>query len=130
MRPVNPLQKLITDRLAELEISQRAAAARSQGLVTTATLNRIVNGHHTAITARVAAGIALALDVPEARVNELARQTANPTQWTNAAKKFPALSPARQDKVMKALLDAIAENEAEQRKRIEKERPHRYRKAR
>lgn len=75
---VNALQQLVLTRLAELGIlgrpmSYRQAVEKARGLVSVPTFAAIANGTHTGkITDRVAEGIALAIDVPVARVYEAA----------------------------------------------------------
>ena len=72
-RTVNDLQKLITDRMAELDLSYRRAATSSGGRVSHATLNSIVTGKHNwRLDESTVEGIAIALDLPISRVRRAA----------------------------------------------------------
>lgn len=130
MGAMNPLQELIQTRLAELDLSQRAAAARSQDLLTAATLNRILKGHHSQVTSRVIAGLALALNVPETVVAKAAKETALPAWWDELARQFGRLTPERAELVAKTLEDALADQSAERRKQFEMAQPNRARRTR
>lgn len=66
------LQKLVADRLAELDLSLRRAAERSGGLLVHTTLHRIVTGSPAAVEPRTIKGIALALQLPEKVVADAA----------------------------------------------------------
>lgn len=127
---LNPLQVLIKERLEELEISQRAAAARSEGLLTAATINRILKGHHHLVTQRVVNGLSLALRLDPDIVAKAAAETALPAQWEEIAKQFGGLSPERQKKVLDTLASALEAEQKERRKRADAERPYRARRAR
>lgn len=71
---VNGLQELVIERLSELgspqrPLSYRAAAARSQGRVSHGTIGRIARGGHPGVLEEATlSGLALALDVPRARI--------------------------------------------------------------
>lgn len=70
------LQRLILDRLSELELSFRDAARRSNGLVSHATLNNITTGRHSGkLTDQTFRGIALAVDLPLSTVADAAGVT-------------------------------------------------------
>lgn len=124
---LNPLQTLIREQLDMQQLSQRGAAARSQGLITAATINRILKGHHHLVTSRAVAGLALALGLPEAAVAEAARATAFPAQWEEISKQFGGLSPERQEAVMTLLIEHLDQQEKERAAQLEKERPYRKR---
>lgn len=130
MGVMNPLQELIQTRLTELDLSQRAAAARSQDLLTAATLNRILKGHHSQITSRVIAGLALALNVPESVVAKAAKETAMPARWEELSRLWSLLDPDRRELVARTLEDARADQVAQQRKQLEKDHPNRARRTR
>lgn len=68
---MTPLQTLIVDRIAELDLSFRRAAAKSEGLVSPATLNAIAVGRRPGMpNESTMKGIALALDLPVSKVRE------------------------------------------------------------
>lgn len=61
---MNDLQRLVKGRMGELDLSYRGAAAKSEGMVSHATLNNIVTGRHSwKIDDKTMRGIAKALDV-------------------------------------------------------------------
>ena len=80
MKRVGDLQQLVERRLRELgdhrgPMPTRRAAARSEGKVSYETLRLLKLGQHSgAISAEVAEGLALALDVPLTTVLEVAGQ--------------------------------------------------------
>jgi hypothetical protein len=80
VKRVGDLQQLVERRLRELgdhrgPMPTRRAAARSQGKVSYETLRLLKLGQHSgAISAEVAEGLALALDVPLSTVLEVAGQ--------------------------------------------------------
>jgi hypothetical protein len=127
---MNPLQELIQRRLDELGISQRAACAKSRGLLTVSTLNRIIKGHHTQITQNTIGGLAFALSVLPEEVEAAAEATARPSQWVALTGKFGNLSPERQQQAMDFIQDLLSAEETERRRRIDSERPMRSRRKR
>jgi hypothetical protein len=72
------LQKLVVERLTRLgssrrSLSYRAAAARSQGLVSHGTIGRIARGQHTGVLSdETLDGLALALGVPRTYIEKAA----------------------------------------------------------
>jgi hypothetical protein len=65
----NDLQRLVSERMAELGLSYRRAAAKSGGKVSHGTLNTIATGRHSwRVDDSTIEGIALALDVDESVV--------------------------------------------------------------
>lgn len=74
MADVTDLQKLVTERLAELgdrrgPLSTRQAALRSDGLISYETLRLLAEGQHSGrLKDDTVAGLALALDVPRSKV--------------------------------------------------------------
>lgn len=68
---MTPLQRYVLDRLAALDLSYRAAADRSGGMVSFGTINQLATGRHRGkLTERAQRGLALALDVPLGKVQE------------------------------------------------------------
>lgn len=74
----NPLQHLVQTRLAELgtggkAMSGREAARRSKGMVSYETVRAIAGGKHSGrVEPQTAEGLAVALEVPVARIYEAA----------------------------------------------------------
>lgn len=67
------LTRLIRDRLAELDLSYRAAAARSRGMITHGTIGAIATGKHGGgLSEQTIDGLALALDLPRTRIEKAA----------------------------------------------------------
>jgi len=65
----NELQRLVSERMSELSLSYRRAAARSGGKVSHGTLNSIVTGRHSwRLDARTVEGIAQALELEPAAI--------------------------------------------------------------
>jgi hypothetical protein len=65
---MTPLQELLVNRMSELDLSFRGAAARSGGLVSHGTLNNIALGRHSGnYDDETLRGIALAIDMPLTR---------------------------------------------------------------
>lgn len=100
------LQQLVTQRLAELGLSARAAARRAETLLTNETISVIVAGKHSGrLTARVARGLSLALDVPEARVWEAAGRAPLGEPWVMPERFRRLTLPQRE--VVEAVAAAI-----------------------
>lgn len=109
------LQRLVANRLAELDLTFRAASRKSGGLVSHASLNNIALGKHTGgISDDVARGIALAIDVPLSEVLEAAGKSGvEPTEF-RLPKRASQLTPAQRRLVLNmvnALLDATDESD-------------------
>ena len=113
----NALQELIGTRLTELNLSQRAASLRASNLLNPNTIGRILRGETLRITDQTVAGLALALDVPQSRVQEAADAAARPTQFADMESNFAKLPPDLQAKVIAAMQDAWAEHQARERRR-------------
>lgn len=101
----------MSDRLAELDLSYRAAAARSNGLISHSSLNFIVNGQMRAesLGPRLIRGVALAIDVPVSEVESAVKLSGGKlgTEF-RLPKKADKLSPAQRKAVLAfvhALLD-------------------------
>jgi len=76
------LQELVTLRLAELDLSLRAAAARTNGGLSYETLRNLSRGRHRGVVSdRVAQGLATALSVPVSRVYSAMGVQAPPPRW-------------------------------------------------
>lgn len=75
------MQRLVRDQLALLGISQREAGDRSNGLLSHATLSRIMNGVSAGPwSVKTLRGLSLALDVPMSEVEKVASlPSAGPT---------------------------------------------------
>ncbi|MEV0322983.1 hypothetical protein ACIBKX_33065 [Streptomyces sp. NPDC050658] len=109
----NDLRELVTTRLAELgsperPLSYRAAAARSSGRVSHGTIGRIARGDHAGLlTGETIDGLALALSVPPAAIEQAAGMYRDrPLE--------PFVMPARADRltrrergVILAMVDAL-----------------------
>lgn len=109
--PVDQLQQLILTRLRELgdasgPMSAREAARRADGLVSLETIRLLARGrgarHRGRISDRVAEGLALALQVPVARVYEAAGVPAPGRRW-ELPERFDRIPPAQ-----RALLEELA----------------------
>lgn len=104
---MTPLQEMLVNRMSELDLSFRGAAARSGGLVSHGTLNNIALGRHSGnYDDDTLRGIALAVDVPLSRVRDAAgldRQS--PTEF-RLPKKASRLTPA-QRKAILTMVDAL-----------------------
>ena len=115
------LQRLILDTLAEQDLSYRAAAERSRGMVTHTTLNTLANGRRDpkTLTDQSIAGIALALGVSEREVRKAIglSRTEPPTVFKLPA-KANRLTP-KQRKVILATIDAFL-SESDERTGTEK----------
>jgi transcriptional regulator with XRE-family HTH domain len=110
---VTALQKLIEDRLAELDISQRAACARTSGRLTPSTLSRIANGHSQRVLGRTIADLALALDVPQSVVLKAARATCLPLEFAAMRRGFLRLPPADRERLARFVQDLADEQRME-----------------
>lgn len=106
------MQELVANRLAELDLSYRRAAAKAGGLVSHSTLNQIVLGRVQFENRQeeVLRGIALAIDVPLSKVLEAAGEPPKlPTEF-RLPKKANKLTP-KQRKAILTMLDALLEEE-------------------
>lgn len=108
---MTPLQKLVNDRRAELNLSYRAAAARSNGLISHSSLNFIANGQMRAesLGPQLIRGLALALDVNVSEVERTVKASGGKlvTEF-RLPKKADKLSPSQRKAVLAfvhALLD-------------------------
>jgi hypothetical protein len=103
------LDALVTQRLAELGISSRAAAARSRDRVSYETVRKIASGKHSGrISDQTAAGLALALDVPLGRIYEAASAPRPVSRWAWPERfdRLPLTQRAMVEDLASALLDA------------------------
>lgn len=77
------LQRLVQDRADELSItSARELARRAAGKVSYETIRRILIGKHSGrLTDDIAAGLAMALELPVARVREVAELAPSLGPW-------------------------------------------------
>jgi hypothetical protein len=76
------LTALVQQRLAELDLSVRAASLRSRGMVNYETLRKIARGLHSGkIADQTAEGLGRALDLPVSKVYEAARAPQPITRW-------------------------------------------------
>ncbi len=114
---MNPLQELISIRLTELGLSQRAASMRASSLLNPNTIGRILRGETLRITDQTVAGLALALDVPQSKVLIAADAAARPALFADMAENFAKLTPELQSRVLAAMQDAMAEQEDAERQR-------------
>lgn len=106
---MTPVQKLVTDRLADLDLSYRAAAAKAGGLISHSTLNFIANGQMRpeALRARTIRGLALALDVSVSDVEKAVTSSGGKTTVEfRLPKKADKLSAAQRKAVL-AFVDAL-----------------------
>lgn len=104
----NDLQRLVRERMAELGLSYRRAAAKSDGKVSHGTLNTIATGRHSwRLDDSTLEGIALALDVPVATVRAAVgrAQRAPETEFV-LPQKANRLSHAERRAVL-AMIDAL-----------------------
>lgn len=117
MLVVNPLQELISERLAALELSQRAASLRASTLLNPNTIGRILRGETIRITDQTVAGLALALEVSQDRVRAAAEATAHPERYLSYAGDFVKLTPEQQQRVFDVMDAVLAEHAEAERKR-------------
>lgn len=104
---MNSLQKLVLDRMAELDLSFRRAADKSGGMVSSATLNKIAVGKPVGrITDEVLQGVSLALDVPLSKVRTAAGEAATQPTEFRLPKKANKLS-AKERKTVLSMVDAF-----------------------
>lgn len=110
---MTPLQTLIVNRMAELGLSYRSAAARSGGLVSHATINNIVKGTHAgSFNDETLRGLALAVDVAQSRVREAAGMSReSPTEF-RLPKKANKLT-AQDRRAVLAMVDALLDHHSE-----------------
>lgn len=65
------LARLIRDRLAALDLSYRAAAARSRGMLTHGNISAIITGKHSGkLSERTIDGLVLALGIPRTEIEK------------------------------------------------------------
>ncbi|MFC6006473.1 hypothetical protein [Angustibacter luteus] len=127
MKRVGDLQQLVERRLRELgdhrgPMPTRRAAARSEGKVSYETLRLLKLGQHSgAISAEVAEGLALALDVPLTTVLEVAGQRI-PLGPFVLPKRAETLTKAERAAVL-SVVDAILGAAGQDRTAIESLRP-------
>ena len=119
------LQKLVYDRMAELQLSSRDAEKRSHGMASHAVFNRIRNGSYrgTRLSARAIAGVALALEIPERIVLAAAESSARPQRWDALVARFARLDQDLQERVIKTLAAAYEEQDKRDREERKRRRP-------
>lgn len=122
---MSELQKLIQERLDELQISLRAAAARSNGLTTATTLSRLALGKHTGrITADTISGIALALDLSQSAVRKAAEADTAPARWLELSETAArTLPPERLAAIMEVAERELAAFHEDRRQEVREARP-------
>lgn len=104
----NPLQRLVANRLAELELTYRAAAARSGGLVSHSTLHNITKGRVGRMEDDTLRGIALAIDVPVSQVRDAAGRAAGSETEFRLPKKANLLTDSQRRAVIR-MVNAMLE---------------------
>lgn len=121
-----PLQKLVAARLEELGLSYRSAAAKSQGLISHSVFSRLLDDERWAgkVHAKTIAGLALALDLPEAKIKKAADETLRAEEFAQHERLFRGLSPANQSKIIKLMQDLDAAQRKAARERLRAERPY------
>lgn len=104
----NELQQLVSERMRELSLSYRRAAARSNGKVSHGTLNSIVTGRHSwRLDARTVEGIAEALDLQPAAIDAaLGRVTRSAESEFVLPQKANRLNAAERRAVL-SMIDAL-----------------------
>jgi membrane-bound lytic murein transglycosylase B len=103
------LQRLVADRLAELDRSYREAARQSGGLVSHGTLQKIATGQHSGrLNESTLRGIALAVDVPASVVREAAGTRADFGDF-QLPERASKLRP-KQRKALLAMMDALLDD--------------------
>lgn len=106
------LQRLVADRLAELDRSYREAARQSGGLVSHGTLQKIATGQHSGrIEESTLRGIALAIDVPVSVARECSG-TRDDFGDFHLPERASKLRP-KQRKALLAMMDALLDDLAE-----------------
>ncbi len=104
---MTPIQRLIVNRLAELDLSYRRAAAKSSGLISSATLNAIATGRRAGLpNESTMKGIALALDLPVAKVRETFGLSGGEVVEFRLPKQANHLTPAERKAVL-AMVNAL-----------------------
>lgn len=124
-QPINRLQDLILTRLLALgdesgPMSVREAARRAEGLISYETLRNLARGvrHSGRLTDRVAEGLAVALQIPQAKVYEVmgSPMPGQPWRWPD---RFGRLGP-RQRALVEDVASAILESYEQGRRDAEK----------
>ena len=106
---MTPLQTLIANRLAELDLTYRAASAKSGGQISASHLNNIVAGYHLGeLGDATVLGIAAAIDVRLSEVQAAADASKEPVVEFRLPKKANKLSP-KQRKAVMAMVNALLE---------------------
>jgi hypothetical protein len=114
-RAMTPMQRFVLNRLAELNLTYRGAADRSEGLVSFGTINQIATGRHTGrLTPRAQRGLALALDVPLGKIEQVYAESQDaPAAMYRLPERANQLSP-KQFKALLAVMDGFLEQRATQ----------------
>jgi hypothetical protein len=111
-QPVTPLQKLVSERLADQNLSYRGAANRAGGLLSHSSLNFIAHGQMRAeaLQPRTIRGLALALDLPVSEVEKTVKESSGVTTVEfRLPKKADKLTPAQRKAVL-AFVNALLED--------------------
>lgn len=109
-----PLQELVSTGIAKLGLTNRGAAARSQGLVSHQTIQRLAGTDRWAgrVTARTIAGLALALDLTESEVRAAAARSRAEEAFADHNRIFHSLDEVRRADLVAYLLKLWQEQEA------------------
>lgn len=106
---MTPLQELILDRLAELELSYRDAAERTKGSaheISFGTINQLANGRGGPVKDSTIRGLAKALDVPVGTVRlAVGRSENEPTEF-DLPDKAKYLTPKERRTIL-LMIDAL-----------------------
>jgi transcriptional regulator with XRE-family HTH domain len=109
---VNPLQRLVRERRAELGLSLREAAEQSRGGVSAATISIMERGEHSGVASdRTLRGLSRALKLPLGEVREAAGKSAKEPVEFRLPKEADRLTDQQRRVVLKmveALLEANA----------------------
>lgn len=104
----NDIQQLVRDRMKELDLSYRQAAAKSNGLVSHGTLNAIATGRHSfRISASTVDGIALALDLEPAVIEQAVGRAARASLEVFVLPERASKLSAQERRAIVAMMDAL-----------------------
>lgn len=120
---MNPLQRLITERLEAEGLSQRQACARTSGALTTATMSRVASGVTVRLTAKTINALATALDVRPSVVRAAAEATAKPAQLFAYTQECAQLPAEKQAEIIAFMAGLLKSHQAQKKVALAKARP-------
>lgn len=108
------LQRLVKDKLAAADLSYRAAASHSHGLIDHSTIHQIGTGRMQGhLSAKAVSGLALALQCSPREVEEAIEETLRPKRFMELSRRLAGLPAEKQAELIDMIEQVLNEHSVE-----------------